>query len=105
LPVVNVEANKALVRRFYEEVWHRGNVRFAEEVFADDYVRHDLRPTTAEPGGPGQALIAKQFRRAFPDLEWRVDLLLGEGDSSPRAGPPRAHTRGPGGMSHRPEST
>jgi steroid delta-isomerase-like uncharacterized protein len=80
LPAVNVEANKALVRRFYEEVWHRGNVRFAEEVFADDYVRHDLRPTTAEPGGPGQALIAEQFRRAFPDLEWRVELLLGEGD-------------------------
>jgi predicted ester cyclase len=25
-------------------------------------------------------LIAEQFRRAFPDLEWRVDLLLEEGD-------------------------
>jgi predicted SnoaL-like aldol condensation-catalyzing enzyme len=77
---VNIEANKALVRRFYDEVWHRGNVRFAEEVFADDYVRHDLRATKAASGGPGQALIAEQFRRAFPDLEWRVDLLLAEGD-------------------------
>jgi len=77
---VNVDANKALVRRFYEEVWHRGNVRFAEEVFAGDYVRHDLRPTAAALGGPGQALIAEQFRRAFLDLEWRVDLLVGEGD-------------------------
>jgi steroid delta-isomerase-like uncharacterized protein len=77
---MNVEANKALVRRFYDEVWRRGNVRFAEEVFADDYVRHDLRPTQAAPGGAGQALIAEQFRRAFPDLEWRVDLVLGDGD-------------------------
>jgi steroid delta-isomerase-like uncharacterized protein len=77
---VNVDANKALVRRFYEEVWNRGNVHFAEEVFADDYVRHDLRATTAAPGGRGHASIAEQFRRAFPDLEWRVDLLLGEGD-------------------------
>lgn len=77
---MDVEANKALVRRFYEEVWARGNVDFAEEVFADDYVRHDLRPTTAGPGGAGQAAIAEQFRRAFPDLEWRVDLVLGEGD-------------------------
>jgi hypothetical protein len=24
-------------------------------------------------------LIAEQFGRAFPDLEWRVDLLLSEG--------------------------
>lgn len=77
---MNVEANKALVRRFYEEVWARGNVAFAVEVFTDDYVRHDLRPTKAPPGAAGQALIAEQFRHAFPDLEWRVDLLLGEGD-------------------------
>jgi steroid delta-isomerase-like uncharacterized protein len=77
---VEVEANKALVRRFYDEVWGRGNVSFAEEVFADDYLRHDLRATNAPPGGAGQALIAEQFRRAFPDLRWRVDLVVGEGD-------------------------
>jgi steroid delta-isomerase-like uncharacterized protein len=77
---VDVEANKALVRRFYEEVWSRGNVGFAEEVFADDYVRHDLRATKAAPDAAGQALIAEQFRRAFPDLEWHIDLVLGEGD-------------------------
>jgi predicted ester cyclase len=77
---LDVEANKALVRRFYEEVWARGNVGFAEEVFADDYVRHDLRPTTAAPGGAGQALIAERFRRAFPDLKWRIDLVVGERD-------------------------
>ena len=77
---MNVERNKALVRRFYDEVWRRGNVSFAEVVFADDYVRHDLRATQAAPGGAGQALIAEHFRRAFPDLEWRVDLVVGEGD-------------------------
>jgi predicted ester cyclase len=77
---VDVEANKALVRRFYEEVWARGNVAFTQEVFADDYVRHDLRPTKAPPGAAGQAFIAEQFRRAFPDLQWRIDLVLGDGD-------------------------
>jgi predicted ester cyclase len=77
---MNVEANKALVRRFYDEVWRRGNVRLAEEVFVDDYVRHDLRPTQAAPGGAGQALIAEQFRLAFPDVEWHVDLVLADSD-------------------------
>ena len=77
---MNVDANKALIRRFYEEVWARGNVGFADEVFADHYVRHDLRPTKAAQGAAGQALIAEQFRSAFPDLEWRVDLVLGDGD-------------------------
>ena len=75
-----VADNKALVLRFYDEVWDKGNVDFAGEVFRDDYVRHDLRPTTAPPGAAGQALIAEQFRRAFPDLQWRVDLVLGDGD-------------------------
>ena len=77
---MDVEANKALVRRFYEEVWARGNVAFAKDVFAENYVRHDLRPTKAAPGAAGQALIADQFRRAFPDLEWHVDLVLGDAD-------------------------
>src|SRR5436190_8552193 len=43
-------------------------------------LRDSLSATPHRPGGPGQALIAEQFRRAFPDLEWRVDLLVGEGD-------------------------
>ena len=42
---MSAEQNKATVRRFYEEVWNKGNVDFAFEVFAEDYIRHDLRPT------------------------------------------------------------
>jgi steroid delta-isomerase-like uncharacterized protein len=72
--------NKRLVERFYEQVWGSGNVEFTEQVFAADYVRHDLRPTQAPPGATGQAQIAAAFRAAFPDLQWRVDLLVAEGD-------------------------
>ncbi len=67
---MDAEVNKQLVMRFYEEVWAGGNIGFAAEVFADDYVRHDLRPTQAAPGAAGQARIAEQFRGAFPDLRW-----------------------------------
>ena len=74
------EDHKRLVLRFYEEVWNRGNVDVALEVFAEDYVRHDLRPTKAIPGGEGQRKIAADFRRAFPDLRMSVDLILAEGD-------------------------
>jgi steroid delta-isomerase-like uncharacterized protein len=73
-------ANKQLVVRFYEEVWAGTNFGFAKEVFADDYVRHDLRPTEAAPGPARQARIAEEFRGAFPDLRWHVDLVLAEGD-------------------------
>lgn len=75
---MGVAQNKALVARFYDQVWNRGNVEVAHEVFADDYVRHDLRPTQALPGPAGQAKIAADFRRAFPDLRFVVDLMLAD---------------------------
>ena len=31
---MSAEENKAIVRRLYEEVWNKGNVDFAFEVFA-----------------------------------------------------------------------
>ena len=77
---MSLEENKALVRRFYDQVWSRGNVDVASDVFAEDFVRHDLRPGTAAPGPAGQAQIATDFRAAFPDLRMEVDLIFGEGD-------------------------
>jgi len=70
------EDNKALIRRFYEEVWGKGNLDVADEVFASDYVRHDLRAGVAAPGPEGQKRIAADFRAAFPDLRWELDLLV-----------------------------
>ena len=78
---MSAQENKALIRRFYEEVWNRGATDFAYEVFAEDYVRHDLRPTDALPGPEGQKKIADDFRDAFPDLQVMVDLIIGEGIS------------------------
>jgi steroid delta-isomerase-like uncharacterized protein len=77
---VSAAENKALVRRFYEEVWDRGNFDVCDEVFAADYVRHDLRATEALPGPEGQKRIAADFRRAFPDLRLQVDILVAEED-------------------------
>jgi steroid delta-isomerase-like uncharacterized protein len=74
------ENNKALVRRFYEEVWQNGNYEVADEVFAPDYIRHDLRATQAAPGPEGQKQIARAFRDAFPDLRFEVEIVVAEGD-------------------------
>ena len=83
---MSVEENKALVRRFDEEVWGKGYTEFAYEVFADDYVRHDLRPTQALLGPEGQKRVADDFRTAFPDLRVTVDLVVGEEDTDSAVG-------------------
>ena len=77
---MDAERNKRLIERFYEEVWAQGNVAFAQQVFADDYVRHDLRPGTAPPGSAGQKAVAGLFRAAFPDVHLAVELLVAEGE-------------------------
>lgn len=77
---MSTQDNKAIICRFYEEVWNKGNVDVAREVFADDYVRHDLRPGNAQPGGAGQAKIAADFRGAFPDVHMTLGLLIAEDD-------------------------
>ena len=71
---------KVLVRRFYEEAWDQGQLDVADELFASDYVRHDLRADVAAPGPQGQKDIATAFRAAFPDLRFVVDFVLAEGD-------------------------
>ena len=37
-------------------------------------------PDRPSPGAAGQAKIAADFRAAFPDIDWRVDFILGEDD-------------------------
>ena len=77
---MSVEARKELVRRFYDEAWDAGQLEVIDELFADDYVRHDLRPTDPLPGPAGMRRVTADFRAAFPDLRFAVELLVGEGD-------------------------
>lgn len=73
------DENKALVRRFYDEVWNKGHLDVADEVFATDYVRHDPGPPA--PAGPeGQKQVAAGVRKAFPDLIYAVDFMMAEND-------------------------
>jgi len=77
---MGIEENKALIRRFCEEVWNLGHLNVVAEIFSEDYVRHDLRPGNPMPGPEGQKRIAADFRAAFPDLQMTLDLIIAEDD-------------------------
>jgi hypothetical protein len=42
---VSAEENKALVRRFFEEAWAKGNVAAVDEFMATDYAEHPIPAT------------------------------------------------------------
>jgi predicted ester cyclase len=61
------EVNKDLIRRYFEEVWNRGNLTVVEELQDPQYVEHSKR-------------FIPMWRRAFPDLHMTVDTLMAEGN-------------------------
>jgi len=77
---MKTESRKSLVQRFNDEVWGKGNLDVVYEVFAPDYVRHDLRPGNPPPGPDGQRKIASDFRAAFPELKTAIVFMVVEGE-------------------------
>jgi steroid delta-isomerase-like uncharacterized protein len=62
------EDNSALVRRFVEEIFNKGNLDVAAEILSPDYLHHD--PTTNEFGSgiEGFKQMITIYRQAF-DLQ------------------------------------
>jgi predicted SnoaL-like aldol condensation-catalyzing enzyme len=47
-----VDANKQILRRFFEELFNTGNLSIADEIVADNYVNHNNIPGEP-PAGQG----------------------------------------------------
>jgi steroid delta-isomerase-like uncharacterized protein len=77
----NLEDNKALMRRWFEEVWNQGRADAVAEFFAADGVAHGLSDDPAKPmRGPLEFLpFHGQFRGAFPNIEVVVEDQVAEG--------------------------
>jgi steroid delta-isomerase-like uncharacterized protein len=71
--------NKAISRRADEELFNRGNLDVADELFTPDFVYHD--PGGGELRGPENVKgYAAMLRAAFPDLHQTIEDQIAEGD-------------------------
>lgn len=77
---MSAEDNGAVVRRFIEEVFNRGNLAVAEEVLAPNYVHHDPATGEAGSGVEGLEAMVRFYRAAFPDFEIRLDEQITTAD-------------------------
>ena len=66
-----------LVERFIEW-WNTGDTAIADEIYADDYVRH-ADDTPGAGREPVKGLVAA-FRRGFPNLRLEVQDVISERD-------------------------
>ena len=75
----NSEQNKALIRRWFEEVWNKGRAEAIDELFAPDGVGHGLTPEPLR-GPDNFKPFFHTFKDAFPDIEVVVEDTIAEGD-------------------------
>ena len=73
------EDNKALVRRFTEEVINQGNLDVADELLAPDFVDHDVIPGKLGGKEDVKRWIAER-RASFSDLHFSIEEQIAEGD-------------------------
>ena len=72
------ERNKALARRWFEDLFTRGDLDAADEILSADFVDH--LPREEERGLKELKLYITMYRTAFPDIHDNVEEIVAEGD-------------------------
>jgi steroid delta-isomerase-like uncharacterized protein len=78
--VSTIEANKAIARRWSEELWSQGKLEVADEIVAPTYVRHDPGDPFPAIGAADVKRLVSMLRAMLPDLTIEVEDMLAEGD-------------------------
>jgi predicted SnoaL-like aldol condensation-catalyzing enzyme len=74
------EENKAVVRRFLEEVFGGGNPELEDEPFAPDYILHDPSVPGEVCGPEAMKQYMSMYRSAYPDTHFTIEDQIAEGD-------------------------
>jgi predicted ester cyclase len=75
------EANKALIQRWFEEVWNQGRESTIDELLAVDAVARGLSDTDVDLHGPVEFKpFVHNLRGSFPDIHITIEDSVAEGD-------------------------
>ena len=75
---MSLEQNKALVRRFVEEVQSQHNLAALDELFSPHFVDHS--GMTNPPTREGSRQFFTMMFAAFPDMHFTIRQQIAEGD-------------------------
>ena len=77
---MSAEDNKRVGRRLIEELWGKGNLDFAYEVVASDFVANIAGLPEPVYGPEGVRQLVTMFRSALPDLRETIEDQVAEDD-------------------------
>lgn len=75
------EQNKTNIRRLFEEVWNKGQLPVADELFAPTYTHHDSSTPDVGRGPESEKKRVTLYRNAFPDIRFTIEDMLAEGET------------------------
>ena len=76
---MSIEENKAIARRWSEEVWGKGNLAAIDELFATDFVfNYPIAGATPDREGYKQSVTS--LRASFADVHCVAEDTVAEGD-------------------------
>src|SRR5271157_785802 len=81
--IMSTDENKALFLRYIEELWNKGNMSAADEMFAPNYIARRPSHPEGESATVGPEVIKQYvnlFRNAFPDLHVTIQDVIAERD-------------------------
>ena len=76
----SAEENKALARRWFEDLFKTGDLEVADEIIAPDHVNHDPTLPNIPPGSEGQKQVVNLYRGAFTNAHISIEDQVAEGD-------------------------
>jgi steroid delta-isomerase-like uncharacterized protein len=77
---MTIEENKALVRRFIDDVFVNGSVKAVDELLTDDFVAHNWPSTGAGNGKADLKAAIERVSKGLADPKFVIDDLVAEGD-------------------------
>jgi steroid delta-isomerase-like uncharacterized protein len=72
--------NRDIVERYFSQILNDGNLALVDELFAEDFQFHITTLPLPVKGREGEKGFVTGLRTGFPDIRFRIDHLIEEGD-------------------------
>jgi steroid delta-isomerase-like uncharacterized protein len=77
---MSAEDNRAVIRRYFDEVWNQGRVEALDTIMAQNVLGHDATSAELKVGFESVRQVVLLFRAAFPDAQYPIYDMISEGD-------------------------
>jgi steroid delta-isomerase-like uncharacterized protein len=91
---VSIEDNKAVMRRYFNEIWNGRRLELLDDLIAADYVNHASPDPSLPSGAAGLKPVFESVLQTFPDIRFSIDDVVAEGEKVVTRWSMRATQRG-----------